>query len=58
MQKRRYRLSKKGLQALRAAAHAHHPWTHSTGPKTRRGKRMTSLNAYKHGRRARLFTGF
>jgi hypothetical protein len=55
MKKRRYRLSEKGLQAILASNKATRPWTKSTGPKSRAGKRMSSLNAYKTGNRSRLF---
>ncbi len=31
------------------------PWEKSTGPRTARGKKRSSMNAYKHGARCRVF---
>jgi hypothetical protein len=31
------------------------PWRTSTGPKTPKGKRKSSLNSFKNGRRSRIF---
>ena len=35
--------------AARARAIRNKPWQHATGPKTSEGKRISSMNAYKHG---------
>jgi hypothetical protein len=54
MRRKRYRLSEQGLQARRAAIQKTQPWKYATGPKTPSGKRMSSLNAFKHGGRTKL----
>jgi hypothetical protein len=46
---RRYKLSQKGLQALRKTAARTKPWMKSTGPKTARGKMRSRMNGLKHG---------
>jgi hypothetical protein len=46
---RRYKLSKKGLQALRRTAARTKPWKKSTGPKTATGKMRSRMNGLKHG---------
>jgi hypothetical protein len=35
--------------AASARARTHRPWRFSTGPRTARGKAVSSMNAYKHG---------
>jgi len=50
--RRCYRLTAKGLQALREAARRVRPWLASTGPKTAAGKVRASGNARKHGERS------
>jgi hypothetical protein len=47
MKKRRYRLSEKGLQSLRAAIARNQPWRRATGPKSEWGKRVSSMNGFK-----------
>ena len=49
---RPYRLSSKGLRALRVAVHRNRPWEGSTGPKTAAGKSRSARNSYKHGLRS------
>ena len=50
--RRRYRLSKPGLESLRSSAQKHQPWRSSTGPRTAAGKAASRMNAMKLG----LFT--
>jgi hypothetical protein len=58
MPKRRYRLTKQGLQSLQITIQKNQPWTKTTGPKSRHGKRISSLNAFKTGNYSRLFSAF
>jgi DNA-binding PadR family transcriptional regulator len=53
MPRKTYNLTEKGLHSLRAALKKNKPWKHSTGPKTPWGKKMSSLNAFRHGARSR-----
>ena len=50
--KRHYRLTQKGLRALRSAIRRSQPWTKSTGPRTSAGKSRVAMNAYRHGERS------
>lgn len=45
-------LTPEGRAALQAAALRNRPWEASTGPRTETGKRSSSGNAVKHGRRS------
>ena len=54
MPRKPYRLTPNGLRSLRAAIRTTRPWELSTGPATSNGKRMSSLNAFKHGCRTKL----
>jgi hypothetical protein len=54
MPKKRYCLTKEGLESLRKTSRKNRPWLKSTGAKTPQGKKMSSLNAFKHGGRSRL----
>jgi hypothetical protein len=51
---RRYRLTRAGKVALRAAIFKTKPWEHSTGPRTVEGKLATRQNAIKHGYYSRM----
>jgi hypothetical protein len=53
MSQRTYKLTQKGLQSLRAALKKNKPWKLSTGPKSSQGKKISSLNAFRHGMRCR-----
>jgi hypothetical protein len=53
MPRKTYCLTEKGLQSLRAANRQTQPWKFTSGPKTLQGKRMSSLNAFKHGGRCK-----
>lgn len=47
--KRSYRLSAEGLASLRESARRNQPWQYSTGPRTAKGKRVSSRNALRLG---------
>jgi hypothetical protein len=47
--RRRYGLLPTSRAALVAAIHRHKPWHSNTGPRTLEGKKISSLNAMKHG---------
>jgi hypothetical protein len=49
MPQKSYYLSPAGLKSLRAAVARNRPAARSTGPKTWQGKKISSLNAFKHG---------
>ena len=49
---RTYRLSPRGLRALRLSASRVRPWERSTGPRSEIGKSRSKMNAYKHGLRS------
>jgi DNA-binding PadR family transcriptional regulator len=49
---RTYRLTPRGIRALRAAARRVRPWERSTGPRSEIGKNRSKMNAYKHGLRS------
>jgi len=49
---RTYRLSSRGLRALRLSARRVRPWERSTGPRSYIGKNRSKMNAYKHGLRS------
>ena len=46
-----YCLSAKGRRVLVATIRRNRPWTRSTGPRTAEGKRRSSANSLRHGRR-------
>jgi hypothetical protein len=52
--KRRYRLSRSGKAALRAAIRKAKPWERSMGPRSLLGKLATRQNAIKHGYYSRM----
>jgi hypothetical protein len=52
-QKRPYTLTSEGRRSLNAAIRKNQPWKRTTGPKTPVGKKLASLNAFKHGARSR-----
>ncbi len=45
----RRRISRAGLEGLRARIHEAKPWLRATGPITAAGKAASSLNALRHG---------
>lgn len=55
--RRSYRLTRKGLKALRKSIQRNRPWEFSTGPRTLFGKSRTRMNALKHGERSAATVG-
>jgi hypothetical protein len=49
---RAYRLTPRGLKALRASARRVRPWERSTGPRSEIGKCRSKMNSCKHGLRS------
>jgi hypothetical protein len=47
--KRPYSLTSEGRHSLNAAIRKNQPWKRATGPKSPTGKKLASLNAFKHG---------